>query len=64
MGKVKNKEIQTCPVCGKTVKEVKSWVQCPEVDMPICMTHCFNDCNYLNRGTSVVRCLYRYKYLL
>ena len=61
--RAKEKDVQICLVCGKTVKEVNSWVHCPEINMSICMTHCFNNCQHLNKGTSVVRCTYRYKYL-
>lgn len=38
--------MQTCPICGKTVLEQQHWVRCPKEEKPVCMKHCFNDCNY------------------
>lgn len=59
----KEKQEQICPVCGETTKDQLAWITCPQMDMSICSTHCLNNCRYLKKGTSLVRCVYRHKYL-
>lgn len=51
--------VQTCPLCNNTVKEVKAWTYCAREDKPICLAHCFNECDYLDNSSSVVRCTYK-----
>lgn len=41
----------------KTVAEQKHWVQCPRISKPICMSHCFRECQYRKDG----HCTYRRK---
>lgn len=36
-----------CPVCNKTITEIKHWVHCPLADgETVCMNHCFRGCTY------------------
>lgn len=50
---------QTCPICKKTVAEVKAWIHCPKEDKPVCMNHCFSGCRLLNKDSSIIRCTYK-----
>lgn len=36
--------MQTCPICGKTIKDQSHWVRCPIKKQPVCMKHCYNGC--------------------
>jgi len=38
--------MQTCPICGKSVREQKHWVRCPKEGKAVCMHHCYNECEY------------------
>lgn len=50
--------IQTCSICSKTVLEVKSWSHCPKEKALVCLTHCYNECSYMDRDMG--HCMYRY----
>lgn len=48
-----------CPICGRTLKEQRSWTGCPrEGNKHICEFHCFQ-CEYLNKSISLVFCEYK-----
>lgn len=52
-------KLQTCPICGKTVFQQKSWVRCPLFpEEPICENHC-SKCEYCNDETSIRRCTFK-----
>lgn len=52
--------ITLCPKCFKPIGEVKSTVQCPLVgNAAVCMSHCFNSCQYMEQSISLQRCIYR-----
>jgi len=36
-----------CTVCGKTSSEQKHWVECSKEGGPVCMKHCFDECEYM-----------------
>lgn len=37
-----------CPVCGAEIKRMPSAVHCPAYHAIVCMTHCYQDCGYLD----------------
>ena len=36
-----------CPICNKTVKEVRAWVLCRKNKGNVCMSHCYHECEHL-----------------
>ncbi len=54
-----SKVIQLCPECLKKLGETGATVQCPKhYNTPICMAHCFNMCEYMDKSMSLTRCTY------
>ncbi len=54
-----SKVIQLCPECLKKLGAAGATVQCPKHgNTPICMAHCYNKCNYLDKSMSLARCTY------
>ena len=47
-----------CPICGKSVEEVMSWVHCPKYKALVCMAHCYQDCGQMSEEISVMRCTF------
>lgn len=37
-----------CPVCKKTVKEVRTWANCRKNKASACMDHCYKGCEHMN----------------
>lgn len=50
-------ELQTCPICKKTIEEVYTWSLCPKEDKPVCLDHCFNECEFMDGAIEF--CTYR-----
>lgn len=54
--------ISLCPKCLKKIGTTGATVQCPKYDnTPVCMHHCYNKCEYLDRSMSLARCTYKQK---
>ncbi len=50
---------QKCPICGVTLDDCGSWVQCPTQFDPVCMKCCMK-CEYLRDNTSRIFCDFRH----
>jgi len=46
-----------CPICSKSIMEVRAWVHCPKEKEKVCMNHCYDICRHMNVETG--HCLYR-----
>ncbi len=47
-------------LCPKCLKKIGTTVQCPQYEnTPVCMHHCYNKCEYLDRSMSLARCTFR-----
>ena len=47
-------ENAVCPICSKTVKEVRAWVLCRKNKGNVCMSHCYQECEYMENN----KCFY------
>lgn len=45
---------KVCPVCKKTVNEIRTWAHCKKENGNVCMEHCYSGCEHL-RGH---KCMY------
>lgn len=55
-----NKVITLCPKCLKKLGTANGTVQCPEHgNSPVCMKHCYTQCEYLDKSMSLARCTYK-----
>ena len=51
--------ITLCPKCLKKISLAKGTVQCPQYNnLPVCMAHCYNGCNYFDKSMSLARCTF------
>jgi hypothetical protein len=51
--------ITLCPTCLKQISKVSSTVHCPKAGgAAVCMSHCFETCQYMNQEMSLQRCTY------
>ena len=49
---------KSCFICNKDTRHIRASVQCPKCKKLVCMTHCYKECEHLDRGYSVERCSY------